>query len=754
MISRIKSYLDELLTGNLSSVYDLELNNAISNIANSMISNPNWNDEMYDICYLILRISDILYNNSSIDILPLDDGLYDQLLVKYKMHRPYKVGAEPIVFNESDQKELNTQKILCVSAESDTMYFNAIHDQHIPLGTVLPKPLVIPIREPITKRLVNTTHKYPDLVGTLDKCKFVLNYQAKEAGVFDNNSVQVFERDFMQKCLSNGIITPSEQFKMICELKYDGVSVEAEVKGNTIISALSRGDTSDNIATDLTPILGGYTFPFADKVDKDLIFGIKFEAIITHDNLERLNAARGKEYKNCRNAIIGLFSSSDAYNYAHYITLIPLSTSLDLDRVDEINFLNTFYHSGELNRHIIISGDYQQILFQVNDFTKAAEDIRPILPYMIDGVVISFIDKSKIKALGRSNSINKWSMAIKFNPKKVRTIFTGYTFNIGKSGDIIPMAWFRPCEFIGTIHNKQTIHSYKRFKELNLIKGQQIDIEYVNEVITYVTKPDTEYNRNICGIPEEFIKICPSCGSSLIISESGKTVKCANPRCHEKLIMKMVGMIDSFGFTDFAEESIRILNITSFTDLMNIDYDKLSVLGPLMATKFIDCRNNLLNNPIEDYRLLGAFAFTDIGNEKWKLIFSKYSIVDMLNMHDYSVLTSIQSIGPKTVQCISEEMPMYKDELKYAINILNIINSKDKKQLPKVVISGFRDNNFVTIINNNGYDCSDSYGVTKDTFALIVSDKNNKSSKIIKANKYNIPIYTRDEFISINNIKV
>ena len=85
MISRIKSYLDELLTGNLSSVYDLELNNAISNIANSMIYNPNWNDEMYDICYLILRISDILYNNSSIDILPLDDGLYDQLLVKYKI---------------------------------------------------------------------------------------------------------------------------------------------------------------------------------------------------------------------------------------------------------------------------------------------------------------------------------------------------------------------------------------------------------------------------------------------------------------------------------------------------------------------------------------------------------------------------------------------------------------------------------------------------------------------------------------------
>ena len=36
---------------------------------------------------MIIMISNILYNNTSIDILPLDDGLYDLLLELYKKYK-------------------------------------------------------------------------------------------------------------------------------------------------------------------------------------------------------------------------------------------------------------------------------------------------------------------------------------------------------------------------------------------------------------------------------------------------------------------------------------------------------------------------------------------------------------------------------------------------------------------------------------------------------------------------------------------
>ena len=37
---------------------------------------------------------------------------------------------------------------------------------------------------------------------------------------------------------------------------------------------------------------------------------------------------------------------------------------------------------------------------------------------MYDGVVISYLDKRKRKLLGRENSVNKFSIAIKFNTMK------------------------------------------------------------------------------------------------------------------------------------------------------------------------------------------------------------------------------------------------------------------------------------------------------------------------------------------------
>ena len=438
ILLKLQYNFDKLLCGDNSIISDTKFYNEISEITVHLINNPVWNNDDTKIADLILRISNILYNNSSIEILPLDDGLYDQLLVIYKRYDSnYQVGAYPVFYEEKSQNEIFNKKEMVTLVDRSKIYTDDIYYQNCYLER--PVNMVFTIRDPITKRLINTTHKYPELVGTLDKCKFVLNQDARDKDVYDKPSVQIFERDYIHKCLDKGVIKPDEIFDMVGELKYDGVSVEAEVQGDTIISALSRGDTADNIASDLTPILGGYVFPFANKIPKDVKFGIKFEAIITKKHLDELSIIRGKGYKNCRNAIIGLFGASDAYKFIDYITLIPLSCSLELDRIDELKFLNKYYNSGEYNRYIQFRGNYQQILFQIKQFVESAEAVRIALPYMIDGVVISFTDKNKIDALGRENSVNKYQMAIKFNPKKVRTIFLGYTYSIGKSGYIIPM---------------------------------------------------------------------------------------------------------------------------------------------------------------------------------------------------------------------------------------------------------------------------------------------------------------------------
>lgn len=765
ILDELNILLNGLINRKINPKLDINTCMRITNLAINYINMPKWSEEDNKCADIILRISNLLYNNTSLDVLPLDDGIYDQLISKYKKLNPYnyQVGAIPVNYNEIPQNEFDNNNGLKLMAtclnksEMDSkLYVGDILSQYTPNDPRLITMASL-IRDPISKRLVTATHNYPELVGTLDKCKFVLNHEAIEKQLFDSPSVDIFERDFIHQHLKMGIITPDEIFRMVGELKYDGISVEATVLGDTIINAFSRGDTAENLATDLTPILGGYKFPNAKSVPKDKPFGIKFEAIITKFDLQRMAALRNKSYKNCRNAIIGLFGSSDAFHFRDFITLIPLSTSLDIDRIDEIKFLNKYYSSGQYNRYSVFEGNYQQILFQVKQFTESAEIARKILPYLIDGVVISYIDKLKITELGRENSVNKYSIAIKFNPKTNRTIFLGYSYNVGKTGDITPMAHFKPCEFIGTIHDKQTIHSYKRFKELGLRKGDEIDVEYRNEVICYVTKPDTENNRNNQNSLEEFIKVCPSCGEPLIISDSEKSIRCPNYDCPEQRIMRMTDMINQLGFKDFSEETIRAIDLKSFSQLINIYPDDCAVLGPTNQSKFMQYVDNLRYTPINDFKILASLGFDNIGVETWKIILHEYSIRELVLMDSETLinnLININSIGLKTAETICNMLQLNKQDIDCILMMSNIIESKGLESGEKVAISGFRNPEFIEILNKNGYDASDSYGVSKKISYLIVADKNSNSSKIQKAVKFGIPIMTMQEFIDAKNIMI
>jgi hypothetical protein len=69
-----------------------------------------------------------------------------------------------------------------------------------------------------------------------------------------------------------------------------------------------------------------------------------------------------------------------------------------------------------------------------------------------------------------------------------------------------------------------------------------------------------------------------------------------------------------------------------------------------------------------------------------------------------------------------------------------------------VAITGFRDLEFIKLLIDNGFDASDKYSVTKDSYALITNDINSKSTKVQKAKNYNIPIFTKQEFINTHGI--
>lgn len=779
-IQFIKRLLDSLrIDQTLEEVYNTNNILHLSEIINSLINKDDLDNVEVELLSDILDIGNIVYNNTDRDLMPIEDGIYDLLLEKYKRYNPnYRIGAKPLLFRnkESDDsidfsmkesemihpiKFLNDEQTNYIDQMlySDILY----NKKQFTQKDLLYQPIVFRSDSYITKRIRNTSHEHPELVGTLDKCKFVLNSQAKERGVFEDSNVSILERDFFEPLIKDGIINMNDEYTMILELKYDGVSVEADIENGEIQSARTRGDTQDSVASDITPIFGGYIFPNAYGLGIEK-FGMKFEAIVTEEGLYELNKQRGQHYINGRTAIIGLLGSSDARNYRELVTLIPLATTLKdengepIDRLVEIEFMNRYFCRSELLRFQVITGNYVSILYQIKKFVEEAEFARDFLPFMYDGVVLSFYDPSIRKRLGRKNSVNKYSVAIKFNAIKKNTIFLGYTFEVGQNGVITPMIHYQPIEFLGARHVKSSGHSYERFKNLALKVGDVISVEYTNDVMPYVFAiPELQRNIDNPNPIFPFPTKCPECETELIITDSGRSAYCPNLKCKGRAYKRMESTLAKLKVKDFAYESVKLLEVTSLKQIMNLSDEQLSVLGPNDMFNLKEQLHKIMETPEYDYKLIGSLGFSDIAIKKFQIIFKFFTIEELLELFDKSKnrindviekMTKIKGIGEKTVMTIYTELPHFYDDILFILNHFHIIPYKfANHEIRKVVFSGFRDQKLSDKLSELGFDASMNNTLTKDTEMLIIPNNSVKTSKIDKALKYGIKVLTLDEIL-------
>lgn len=738
----IKSMLDDLLVGD-DNVDDYHINVRTNRLL--ALQQPAESDIVT--ADNIIKISNILFNNTDRMILPLDDGMYDLLMVWIQRYKEdYQVGAPPTpqinnnVASSNDSATVGLIKPLIkldpredMKSENMIFYSEIMQERELSKEMFLQRPIYD--LTPNKKKNVNTRHNYPKLVGTLDKCKFVLNQQAIDKGVYDDANVQIFERDFLQKLISSGVLDPERIFYMVLELKYDGISIEAEVS-DQVHEALSRGDTNNNLATDYTPVLKGYKFPKAvGQVDPNTTFGMKFEAMLGNMDLSRLGQDREKGYKNPRNATTGLFGSTDANRWRDYVTLVPLATSLEVDRLTELEFMNKYYDNGEILRYAVVKGTYLEILFQVKRFVDEAEYLRPIMPYTYDGVVCSFIEPDLIDVLGRVNSVNKYQMAIKFNPQKKLTKFIGYKFTVAQNGVITPVAHYNPVELFGCTHSKTTVHSYKRFMELSLKVGDIVNIELINDVIPYINRVDIHDNDANPNPIIEFPEQCPECGSDLVVSKTGKTAMCPNKECPGRALAIVVNMMDKIGFKDFSEESLKVIgSIHNLNELINTKIEDVLCLGDQESKNFMNRLEEFLNTPMYDFRVVGALGFTNVSEERWKLILAKITIQELItgDVDLRTKLLSIKGIGPNIADTIISEVEIFTDDLLAILNMPKIVWSYGVKFGKKIRFTGCRDQELTDVLSARGYDIKNGGSVTKDTEILLVPslDHTSKMDKV------------------------
>ena len=336
----------EVLLGNINPVRDNlpYLNDTVDFI----LKKENMDENDIRVLRSVINIFNIIYNNSPIEDALIDDGIYDMLVTKLMNTTGETVPGAPLVdfkddvgalekddapfcpvtFYDKEERAKKTEfygELFGNDTSNDR--FNRTYGTYYPdMKDISTSPVLF--NSDITRRTHTAAHGADTMVGTLDKCKFTLVKEAENAGVdLDDPKIKILERDFFAKHIRDGIIDPDRVFTIVMSLKYDGCSIEGKCS-NTVLQAISRGDTGVGLASDMTPILKGYGFPRGiDVGDINDAFDIKFEAIMVYENLYRYNMARGKNYANCRSAINGLFTASDAWKYRDLITLVPLEVN-------------------------------------------------------------------------------------------------------------------------------------------------------------------------------------------------------------------------------------------------------------------------------------------------------------------------------------------------------------------------------------------------------------------------------------------
>jgi hypothetical protein len=160
-------------------------------------------------------------------------------------------------------------------------------------------------------------------------------------------------------------------------------------------------------------------------------------------------------------------------------------------------------------------------------------------------------------------------------------------------------------------------------------------------------------------------------------------------------------------------------------------------------------------NKIKDYIFMGSLGFTGIAHKKWKSIFEKVTLKELMylwetsdSQENFSIAISHVISEGITKDTIVEEFPLYVNDIKFVLDNEMIIDSKGSGESKKQIrFSGVRNLQLMELLNTKGYDADDS-SVTKKTDILLIPYEGFSSGKVTKAmNQDNTIVVPINEFL-------
>ena len=566
--------------------------------------------------------------------------------------------------------------------------------------------------------------------------------------------------------------------EIVCELKYDGLSISLWYEHGVLTKALTRGDGTkgDNVIDNIKTIAAiPQRLSDIGKQGADIGFiELRGEVLLPWAAFERLNKERETQeeplFANPRNAASGTLKLQDANEvakrgldcYLYYI----LGDSLPAD---------THYERLQVAK---------QWGFPISDSVKVCHNLEEVMEYIAywdverknlpvatDGIVLKVNNIAQQEELGYTAKSPRWAIAYKFPAEKQLTRLNAITYQVGRTGVVTPVANLEPVQLSGTTVQRATLHNEDFIRQLDIREGDMVWVEKGGEIIPKVVgREEKGERREAKGEVYTFPTNCPECGAKLVRVEGEAAWRCPNEAtCPPQIKGKMEHFVSrkAMNIDGLGSETIDLLysqgllhNIADIYALQQEDIARQERLGEKSAQNMLAGIEQSKQVPWA--RVLFALGIRMVGETTAKKIARRFPSIDQLQWATMEQLTAIDDVGEQ----IANNIIAYFNSLSN-LEIINRLRqagvqmeSQEEEQQPQsdilqgksIVVSGVfsrhsRDEYKAMIEAHGGKNVG---SVSKKT-NFILAGENMGPEKRKKAEALGVAMLTEEEFLLMLN---
>lgn len=442
--------------------------------------------------------------------------------------------------------------------------------------------------------------------------------------------------------------------KYALEYKFDGLTINLTYEGGRLITGATRGNGI--VGEDITPQIKTIrtvplTIPFKGKME------VQGECYMKLSVLDEINKTTDEKLKNARNAAAGALRNLDPRITAKrrldcYCYNVGYIEGKKLETQDEmLGFLRE--NGFTVSDYLVFCDDIETVCDEIDK----AEESRPHLDFLIDGMVVKVRDFATREALGATEKFPRWAMAFKFAAEETTTTIREITWEVGRTGKLTPRASFDPVELAGATIRHATLNNFDDIQRKRVGIGSRVFIRRSNDVIPEILSAVEG------DVPERQVEkptVCPACGAH--VEHRGVHLYCTNSlSCAPQIAGRLAHYAsrDAMDIDTFSEktaalfvEELKLKSIPDLYDLGPQDYMGLQGFG--------ERRINNLMAAIERSKdcTLGAFIFAigipNVGAKTAKDLARRFGTIEALRSATVEQLTEVPDVGEIVARSIVE----------------------------------------------------------------------------------------------------